>query len=153
MWNHAAGSVLQITRQLSRILTSETGQEAGFVQNQNITGLKRLLAASSNSWKGFVAAWRYEEAFRQELLLVIVASPLAFVLGNSWIERALLLGSVLQILIVELLNTGIEVVVDRIGPDHHELSGRAKDVASAAVLLSLLLAASTWAMILLPRWL
>lgn len=111
------------------------------------------MSASSNSWKGFVAAWTHEEAFRQELILVIVASPLAFMLGNSWIERALLLGSLLQILIVELLNTGIEVVVDRIGPDHHELSGRAKDVASAAVLVSLLLAASTWAMILLPRWL
>lgn len=123
------------------------------MQNQNITGLRRLVSASSNSWKGFVAAWTHEEAFRQELLLVIIASPLAFVLGNSWIERALLLGSVLQILIVELLNTGIEVVVDRIGTDHNELSGRAKDVASAAVLVSLLLAAGTWAMILLPRWL
>ncbi len=123
------------------------------MQHQQLTGLRRLVSASSNSWKGFVAAWTHEEAFRQELILVIVASPLAFMLGNSWIERALLLGSLLQILIVELLNTGIEVVVDRIGPDHHELSGRAKDVASAAVLVSLLLAASTWAMILLPRWL
>lgn len=115
--------------------------------------MRRLVSASSNSWKGFVAAWTHEEAFRQELTLVIIASPLAFALGNTWVERALLLGSVLQILIVELLNTGIEVVVDRIGPDHHELSGRAKDVASAAVLVSLVLAASTWAMILLPRWL
>ena len=123
------------------------------MQQQQLTGLRRLVSASSNSWKGFVAAWTHEEAFRQELILVVVASPLAFMLGNSWIERALLLGSLLQILIVELLNTGIEVVVDRIGPDHHELSGRAKDVASAAVLVSLLLAASTWAMILLPRWL
>lgn len=123
------------------------------MQQQQITGLGRLISATSNSWKGFVAAWTHEEAFRQELILVIIASPLALVLGNSWMERVLLLGSALQILIVELLNTGIETVVDRVGLEHHELSGRAKDVASAAVFVSLLLAASTWAMILLPRWL
>jgi len=120
---------------------------------QNLTGAKRLVAATSNSWKGFGAAWKHEEAFRQELILVLVASPLALLLGNTWIERVLLLASVLQILIVELLNTGIEVVVDRISLDHHELSGRAKDVASAAVFVSLVLAASTWALILIPRWL
>ena len=123
------------------------------MQQQNLKGIKRLLAATSNSRKGFVAAWTHEEAFRQELLLVLVTSPAALILGNTWIERALLLASVLQILIVELLNTGIEVVVDRIGPEHHELSGRAKDVASAAVFVSLVLAASTWALILIPRWL
>lgn len=123
------------------------------MQQQNLKGMTRLLAATSNSWKGFVAAWTHEEAFRQELVLVIVASPLALILGNTWIERAVLLASVLQILIVELLNTGIEVVVDRIGLEHHELSGRAKDVASAAVFVSLVLAASTWALILFPRWL
>ena len=82
---------------------------------QNLTGVKRLVAATSNSWKGFAAAWKHEEAFRQELILVLVASPTALVLGNTWIERVLLLGSVLQILIVELLNTGIEVVVERLG--------------------------------------
>ncbi len=123
------------------------------MQQQNLTGVKRLIAATSNSRKGFRAAWKHEEAFRQELVLVLIASPLALLLGSTWIERVLLLTSVLQILIVELLNTGIEVVVDRISPDHHELSGRAKDVGSAAVFVSLVLAASTWALILLPRWL
>lgn len=123
------------------------------MQRQNLKGAKRLVAATSNSFKGFSAAWKHEEAFRQELILVLIASPIALLAGQTWIEKALLLASVLQILIVELLNTGIEVVVDRISPDHHELSGRAKDVASAAVFVSLVLAASTWALILVPRWL
>ena len=117
------------------------------------SGWDRPEMTEMSSRKGFSAAWKHEEAFRQELVLVLVASPLALLLGNTWIERVLLLASVLQILIVELLNTGIEVVVDRISPDHHELSGRAKDVASAAVFVSLVLAASTWALILVPRWL
>ena len=116
---------------------------------QNLTGMARILAAFFNSMKGFKAAWRSEEAFRQEVYLLVVTGPLALWLGQSGIERALLLGSILLVLIVELLNTGIEVVVDRISFERHELSGRAKDIGSAAVLLSLVLAGSVWLLVLM----
>jgi diacylglycerol kinase (ATP) len=119
---------------------------------QNLTGMARILAAFFNSMKGFKASWMHEEAFRQEVYLFAVAAPLALWLGENGIEKALLLGSVLLVLIVELLNTGIEIVVDRISFERHELSGRAKDVGSAAVLLSLLLAGVVWAAVLLPRF-
>jgi diacylglycerol kinase (ATP) len=119
---------------------------------QNRTGLARIHAAFFNSLKGYHATWQHEEAFRQEVYLVIVAAPLGLWLGQTGIEKALLLGSLLLVLIVELLNTGIEIVVDRISFEHHELSGRAKDVGSAAVLTSLLLAAIVWACVLLPHW-
>lgn len=118
---------------------------------QNLTGLARINAAFLNSIKGFRATWEHEEAFRQEVYLLVVATPLALWLGESGIEKALLLASVLQVLIVELLNTGIEVVVDRISYDRHELSGRAKDIGSAAVLTSLLLAAVVWGCVLVPH--
>lgn len=119
---------------------------------QNLTGLARLSAAFLNSMKGFRATWLHEEAFRQEIYLLIVAVPLGLWLGDNGIERALLIGSVLLVLIVELLNTGIEIVVDRISFERHVLSGRAKDVGSAAVFLSLLLAAIVWMSILLPHY-
>jgi diacylglycerol kinase (ATP) len=119
---------------------------------QNLTGLARILAAFFNSMKGFKAAWTNEEAFRQEVYLVTVTAPLALWLGENGVEKALLLGSVLLVLIVELLNTGIEIVIDRISFERHELSGRAKDVGSAAVLLSLLLAGVVWVAVLLPRF-
>ncbi|HUL12374.1 MAG TPA: diacylglycerol kinase [Methylococcaceae bacterium] len=118
---------------------------------QNLTGLARILAAFSNSMKGFAAAWRCEEAFRQEVCLFVVTTPLAFWLGENGVEKALLFGSMLLVLIVELLNTGIEIVVDRISFERHELSGRAKDVGSAAVLLSLVLAGAVWLLVLLPK--
>ncbi|QSA96863.1 diacylglycerol kinase [Methylococcus sp. EFPC2] len=120
---------------------------------QNLTGWARINAAFFNSIKGFRATWENEEAFRQEVYLLIVAAPLALWLGGSGIEKALLLGSVLLVLIVELLNTGIEVVVDRISFDRHELSGRAKDIGSAAVLTSLVLAAIVWVSVLGSRFL
>lgn len=118
---------------------------------QNLTGLARIMAAFFNSMNGFKAAWTNEEAFRQEVYLLAVTAPLSLWLGESGIEKALLLGSVLLVLIVELLNTGIEIVVDRISFERHELSGRAKDVGSAAVLLSLLLAGSVWGFVLLAK--
>ncbi|PLY01569.1 MAG: diacylglycerol kinase [Desulfuromonas sp.] len=114
------------------------------------TGLKRILCAAGYSLKGLRAAWTYEAAFRQELLLALVLIPLACLLEVSPCERLLLIGVVLLVLIVELLNSAIEAVVDRVGAEFHELSGRAKDLGSAAVLLALLLTALVWGVILWP---
>lgn len=115
-------------------------------------GLQRLLAATACSMAGLRAAWRHEAAFRQELLLLLVLVPLAFWLGQTPGQCVLLLGSGLLVLVVELLNSAIEAVVDRIGPEIHPLSGRAKDLGSAAVLLSLVLLAATWAAVALERF-
>ncbi|NJD05368.1 MAG: diacylglycerol kinase [Methylococcaceae bacterium] len=120
---------------------------------QNLKGPARIVAAFVNSCKGYRATWIHEEAFRQEIYLLAGGGPLGLWLGNGGIEKVLLVGSILVVLIVELLNTGIEIVVDRISFERHELSGRAKDVGSAAVLTALVLAAATWGFILLPRWL
>ena len=108
------------------------------------TGLSRVLHAGGYSIQGLIAGWQ-ETAFRQEAIAAMVLLPLAFWLGQSWVETALLAGSVLLVMIVELLNTGIESAIDRIGPEWHDLSKRAKDMGSAAVLLSLLLCAGIWA--------
>jgi diacylglycerol kinase (ATP) len=108
------------------------------------TGLVRMRHAFGYSLAGLRAGWA-ETAFRQEALAALVMLPLAFWLGKGWVEVALLAGTVLLVMVVELLNTGIEAAIDRIGPEWHELSKRAKDMGSAAVLLSLLLCASTWA--------
>jgi diacylglycerol kinase (ATP) len=106
-------------------------------------GLNRILHAGGYSLQGLLAGWG-ETAFRQEAILAMVMVPLAFWLGQSWIETALLTGSVVLVLIVELLNTCVESAIDRIGPEWHDLSKRAKDMGSAAVLLSLLLCAGVW---------
>lgn len=108
------------------------------------TGLNRMWHATLYSLEGLRAGWG-EAAFRQEALVALVLVPVAFWLGQSWVERSLLAGSVLIVLIVELLNTGIETAIDRVGPEWHDLSKRAKDMGSAAVFLSLLLCAGTWA--------
>ncbi|HZY18299.1 MAG TPA: diacylglycerol kinase [Ramlibacter sp.] len=107
------------------------------------SGLDRIWHATGYSLDGLRAGWR-ETAFRQEATAAIVLLPLAFWLGQGWVQVALLAGSVLLVMIVELLNTGIETVVDRIGPEWHDLSKRAKDMGSAAVLLSLVLALGIW---------
>ncbi|HAS81168.1 MAG TPA: diacylglycerol kinase [Verrucomicrobia bacterium] len=112
-------------------------------------GWRRLVNATGYSWAGLKAAWRNEEAFRQESLLCAVLVPLALWLGDGAVEQALLIGSLLLVVIVELLNSGIEAVVDRIGQERHELSGRAKDIGSAAVFAALLNAAIIWLLILL----
>ena len=117
--------------------------------NQNVKGFKRIINACFFSIAGFKAIWKHEEAFRQEVLLFLLATPLAIWLTENNIERVLLIGSVGAVLIVELLNSAIETAIDRIGLEHHELSGRAKDMGSAAVTLSLALAAMTWALILI----
>ena len=112
-------------------------------------GLAHAWVALRYSWKGLRAAWRKEEAFRQEVLVALVAVPVAWFLGETGLERALLIAVVLQVLMVELLNTGIENVVDRIGADPHKLSGRAKDVGSAAVMVAIVIAVVVWAGVLL----
>jgi diacylglycerol kinase (ATP) len=113
-------------------------------------GIARLLGALGYSRDGLRAAWQHEAAFREEVLLALVALPLALFLGNSGIERALLVGSILLILIVEILNSAIEAVVDKASPERHELAKRAKDMGSAAVLLTLINAAAVWACVLWP---
>jgi len=116
------------------------------------TGLRRIINATFFSMAGFRAAWRDEAAFRQELLLCIVLVPAAFWLGRTAVERSLLIGSCLIVLIVELLNTGIENVVDRFGEERHRLSGQAKDMGSAAVFVSLMLTLVIWSLIAWERF-
>ena len=121
------------------------------MQNQKISNTNRLISATLFSLKGIRAAWRHEIAFRQESVLACVSVPLAFWIGTSVAQRALLIFSVLVVLIVELLNSAIEATVDRIGPEHHPKSELAKDMASAAVLLSLVAAVSVWGIIIWYR--
>jgi diacylglycerol kinase (ATP) len=112
-------------------------------------GLRRVWNATRNSWAGFRGAWREEAAFRQELLAGLVLVPLALWLGETGVERALLVGSLVVVVIVELLNSSIEATVDRIGVERHTLSGLAKDLGSAAVAASLALVVVVWALVLL----
>lgn len=119
------------------------------MSNQNATGIKRLINACLFSAAGFKATWIHEEAFRQEVLLFVITTPLAIWLGETTIEKLLLIGSMVLVLLVELLNSAIEAIVDRVGLERHELSGRAKDIGSAAVMLSLIWAGITWILILL----
>ncbi|MDA3132286.1 MULTISPECIES: diacylglycerol kinase [Enterobacteriaceae] len=114
----------------------------------NTTGLIRIIKAAGYSWKGIRAAWKNEAAFRQEGVAAIAAIAIACWLDVDPITRVLLIGSVILVMIVEILNSAIEAVVDRIGPEFHELSGRAKDMGSAAVLFAILLAMITWGTLL-----
>ena len=116
------------------------------------TGFRRIVNATFFSLAGLRAAWRDEAAFRQEVLLCVVLLPAGVWLGQTAVERSLLLGSCLLVLIVELLNSGIEAVVDRVGNEHHRLSGQAKDLGSAAVFLSLLLVLVIWGLIAWDRF-
>lgn len=111
-------------------------------------GIKRIIRAAGFSAKGLRSACYHEAAFRQELALSAVLIPLAFWLDVDLVQRLLMVSSIVLVLIVELLNSAIEAVVDRIGPEHHELSGRAKDIGSAAVLLALILVAYIWGSVL-----
>jgi len=114
----------------------------------NGMGPKRILKAYSCSMQGLKAALRYEAAFSEELLLIAIMLPIGLWAGDNGTERAVLTGCLFLILITELLNSAIEAVVDRIGTEHHELSGRAKDLGSAAVFLALLNGAVVWLLIL-----
>ncbi|MDO6461120.1 diacylglycerol kinase [Granulosicoccaceae sp. 1_MG-2023] len=113
------------------------------------TGLRRLLNATRYSWQGFRAAYQSEEAFRQEVWVAVVLIPTGLWLGDGGVEKLLLVASVLLLMIVELLNSAIESVVDRFGPEWNELAGRAKDMGSAAVLLAIGILWLTWALVLL----
>lgn len=115
------------------------------------TGVDRIVRATTSSLSGLRMAYSGEAAFRQEVWAGAVLIPSAFFLGQDWVQTALLVGSVVLVLITELLNSGIEAVVDRISYDWHELSKRAKDYGSAAVMLSLLLCAAIWAAALSQR--
>ncbi|AKL42004.1 MULTISPECIES: diacylglycerol kinase [Serratia] len=112
------------------------------------TGLTRIIKAAGYSYKGLSAAWQHEAAFRQELVVTVLAIILAVWLDVGAIARILLIGSVALVMIVEILNSAIEAVVDRIGSEHHELSGRAKDMGSAAVSLAIVLALFVWGTVL-----
>jgi diacylglycerol kinase (ATP) len=107
------------------------------------TGLNRVWHAMGYSIQGLKAAW-FEKAFRQEAVASVFLIPAAFGVGQNWVEVALLVGTVLLVMVVELLNTGIESAIDRIGPEWHALAKRAKDMGSAAVLLTLLLCIGVW---------
>lgn len=116
------------------------------------TGLRRLLNATRYSAEGLGAAFRHEDAFRQEVIAAVLLLPLALWLGNSGVERALMVFSVLLVLIVELLNSAVEATVDRISLENHALAKRAKDIGSAAVMVSLLNLLLVWALVLSARF-
>jgi diacylglycerol kinase (ATP) len=116
---------------------------------QKKQGLSRILFAIKYSWQGLHAAIKNEAAFRQEFLLFIILALVSFYFDITGIERLILIAAIMLVLIVELLNSAIECVVDRISIDHHTLSGRAKDYGSLSVLLSLIIAVSTWILILI----
>ena len=113
-------------------------------------GLTRAWHAAKNSWHGLVYAFQEESAFGQELTLLIVLTPIALLLSVSYLEKALLIGSLLMVLAIELLNSSVEAAIDRISFEHHDLSKRAKDFGSAAVMLALIIAIMMWASICIP---
>jgi len=117
------------------------------------TGLTRVIKATQFSVQGLRAAWRHESAFRQECTVTILLIPVAFWLASSWAQAAILLAMCILVLIVELLNSAVEAVVDRIGPEHHDLAGQAKDMGSAAVFLSLVMMLGTWGTVAAQRFL
>ena len=117
-----------------------------------ITGIRRILNAAVYSAQGFAHAWRHEAAFRQEVALTVVLTPIALWLGRSPVERAMLIGVCLLVLIVEFLNSAVEAAIDRFGGEQHELSGRAKDLGSAAVMMSLILLALVWGSVVYERF-
>lgn len=116
------------------------------------TGITRIINAAGYSWLGIKAGFKHESAFRQELFLALILVPLAIWLAGSGVELALMIGSVLLLIVVELLNSAIEAVVDRISDEKHELAGRAKDMGSAAVLFTIVILVVVWSAILLPRY-
>lgn len=112
-----------------------------------------MFQATVWSMQGLSAAWRHESSFRLEVYLFVVLAPIGWWLGETPIERVLLIGSMLLVLSIELLNSAIEAVIERYGPEFHELAGRAKDMGSAAVFVLMMNVLLTWGAILLPRWL
>ena len=113
-------------------------------------GLSRAWHAAKNSWHGLVYAFQEESAFRQELTLFVLLTPIALLLPVSYLEKALLISSLLMVLAIELLNSSVEAAIDRISFEHHDLSKRAKDFGSAAVMLALVIAVLMWVAICIP---
>ncbi len=116
------------------------------------TGITRIIRAFGFSMKGFRAAWKHEAAFRQEVALTVVLAPLAFVVAETMIQLALLLSTLFIVLITEILNSAVEAAVDRISAEQHDLAGRAKDMGSAAVFLSLSMTAVIWGLVILEHY-
>ena len=116
------------------------------------TGISRVVDATRYSFQGLKAQWQFEAAFRQELMLFLVAVPLALYFGETGLEKALLVFVVGLVVVIETINSALEAVVDRIGDEFHELAGRAKDMGSAAVFLALVLAAVVWSLVLAPKF-
>lgn len=119
------------------------------MEDSGAKGLDRIIKATGYSWLGFKATYKNEAAFRQELFLAAILIPLAFWLGKTGIEVAVMVACVLLVLIVEIINSAIEAVVDRFGSEQHELSGRAKDMGSAAVMLALINLVVVWLLLVL----
>ena len=111
-----------------------------------VTGIRRIINAFGYSMKGLRAAFKHESAFRQETVLLIILLPIAFLLGQNIVDYSILIGSLMLVLIVELLNSAVEAVVDRVGDEHHKLAGRAKDIGSAAVFVALVNVGVIWSM-------
>ena len=116
-------------------------------------GLTRAWHAAKNSWCGIVYAFKEESAFRQELTLFIILSPVAIILPVNFLEKILLIAALIMVLVIELLNSSVEAAIDRISFEHHDLSKRAKDFGSAAVMLTLLVTALIWAAVCIPLFL
>jgi diacylglycerol kinase (ATP) len=110
------------------------------------TGFRRVVKATDYSWRGFRAAWKNESAFRQECTIGLMMLPLAFVIGQSMLQVIVLIAVLGIVLITELLNSAVEAVVDRVGEEYHDLAGRAKDMGSAAVFVSLAMVVTVWTM-------
>lgn len=119
------------------------------VHNQGTNHLTRLYKATGYSIKGFKSAFKYEQAFRLECYILLILIPLAIWIGNSPLHYCLLIGSWIFVMVIEMINSAIEAAIDRIGMEAHELSGRAKDIGSAAVMLSVLLTTGIWLSVLL----
>jgi len=122
------------------------------MKDKDNRGIRRIINAFRYSFAGYKAAWTNEEAFRQECIVAIFVIPLGLWLGTTWTQRALLIGIYFIIPLIELLNASIEAIVDRMGPERHHLSGRAKDLGSAAVLLSICMAIIVWVLIAYERF-
>ncbi len=120
--------------------------------NSDARGMRRILNAFHYTFAGFKAAWINEVAFREEIIIAIFVVPLGLWVGNSATQRAILVGIYFLIPLAELLNSAIEAIVDRMGPERHELSGRAKDLGSAAVFLSICIALIVWMIIAYDRF-
>lgn len=117
------------------------------------SGIRRLINATRYSWQGYKAAWKTEEAFRQEAILAMIMIPVAIFLPVELVEKLLMISTVALVVIVEIINSAIEATIDRFGNEIHPLSGKAKDLGSGAVLVALLLCASVWLSILIHRFL